>query len=113
EGPNTPESIEGSQEDQAHDATTGEGTPADEQADAGLAAQLNASGQMPTPPEGIAPGGAAPSEIGAAPGTMTKTINVPVNVPITVSIKLGEIDHVRAERAKAFKEAQLVMAEMF
>jgi hypothetical protein len=106
QGPNTAESVEGTPEDEAHDAANNveEGSPEDQVADQELAAVLNAGGHVA--------GGAGDQEIPApvAPSGVTSGPTADggheVVLPLRISIKVGE-------RAKAYDSYHAAMKNLF
>lgn len=139
-GPNTPESVEGTPEDEAHDAANKvqEGTPQDEVADAELASVLNAGGHVAggdgAPPVNAPPGQGIPQNDGDAAinaglgepvappiPTPAPSAQAPgggeqsITVPLRISIKIGEANanpELR-ERALAYDAFNAAMSDLF
>ena len=129
EGPNTAESIEGTPEDEMHDAANGveEGTPEDEVADKELAAVLNAGGHVAgegeeekeeVPADGqvmeepapvpemlqeVPPAMPAPVPVAppTAPQAQPTTNGHEIILPLRITVKIGEIDPLVAMRQDA------------
>jgi hypothetical protein len=132
-GPNTPESVEGTPEDEAHDAANKvqDGTPEDEIADAELASVLNSGGHVAggagaeegAAPEASAPPMQAPPMDMGAPAMPTPAPSAPalggneqsITVPLRISIKIGEANSnpELAARANAYDAFSAAMSDLF
>lgn len=139
-GPNTPESVEGTPEDEAHDAANKvqEGSPEDEIADAELASVLNAGGHVAgdtggAPPVNAPPGQGIPQNDDDAainagfgepvsPPVPTPAPAAPapggeqsITVPLRISIKIGEANSnpELRERAQAYDAFNAAMSNLF
>jgi hypothetical protein len=138
-GPNTPETVEGTPEDEAHDAANKvqEGSPEDEIADAELASVLNAGGHVAggagAPPVNAPPGQGIPQNDGdaainagfgepVAPPVPTPAPAAPapggeqsITVPLRISIKIGEANSnpELRERAQAYDAFNAAMSNLF